>query len=416
MSEIRFQRDNITFSMTFGGRHSDYGFSVQLTFDGGYIIAGSITANLERSDDVWLIKTDTSGIKQWDKTFGGTHRDYGHSVQQTSDGGYIIAGSTKSYGAGEADLWLIKTDEFGIKQWNRTFGGADSDHGSSVQQTSDGGYIIAGVTYSYGAGESAFWLIKTDEFGIEQWNKTFGGADKDSGTSLQQTSDGGFIITGKTNSYGAGRYDVWLIKTDESGKEQWNKTFGGSSHDFGNSVQQTSDGGYIITGSKRVSIDSDVNIWLIKTDESGKEQWNKTFGGSSQDIGNSVQQTSDRGYIIVGQQGGFNYDESYVWLIKTDESGKEQWNKTFGGGEYDEGISVKQTQDGGYIIVGLRTSYIGRSYSIVPSDVWLIKTDWLGDINSTGDLISVNLFKGQNVSSIGIFNYTVYYKLSFFWC
>jgi hypothetical protein len=164
------------------------------------------------SGDVWLIKTDSSGNEVWNKTFGGSGNDYGSSVQQTSDGGYVIAGSTRSYGAGEVDVWLIKTDSSGNEVWNKTFGGSRDDYGNSVGQTSDGGYIIAGETSSYLGGGGGAWLIRTDSSGNEEWNKTFGGSSSDGGSSVQQTSDGGYIFTGAIYSYEAGSYDVWLMK------------------------------------------------------------------------------------------------------------------------------------------------------------------------------------------------------------
>jgi len=315
--------------------------------------------------------------EQWNATFGGTSSDQGNSVQQTSDGGYIIAGRTGSYGAGNEDVWLVKTDSDGIEQWNKTFGGTGTniDKGKSVLQASDGGYVIAGYTSTYGAGNEDVWLVKTDSNGIEQWNKTFGGSTQDRGYSVNQTSDGGYIITGSTSSYSPTMNPyAWLLKTDSNGIEQWNKTFGGpgADGDEGKSVRQTSDGGYIIAGRTRVSIflvGHRYNVWLIKTDSNGIEQWNKVFGvEATEDGGESVQQTSDGGYIIAGYTGSYGAGGSDVWLIKTDSNGIEQWNKTFGGTGGDEGYSVQQTSDGGYIIAG----YTG-SYGAGSSDVWLVK-------------------------------------------
>ena len=206
----------------------------------------------------------TAPEEEWDKTFGGTHRDMASSVQQTADGGYILAGLTGSYGAGDYDFWLVKTDSNGNEQWNRTFGGTDDDMARSVQQTADGGYILAGGTESYGAGDYDFWLVKTDSNGNEQWNRTFGGTDDDMARSVQQTADGGYILAGGTESYGAGDYDFWLVKTDSNGNEQWNRTFGGTDDDMARSVQQTADGGYILAGDTCSYGAGGVDFWLIK--------------------------------------------------------------------------------------------------------------------------------------------------------
>ncbi|TKJ42456.1 hypothetical protein CEE37_01880 [candidate division LCP-89 bacterium B3_LCP] len=221
----------------------------------------------------------------WFQTFGGSNYDYGKSVQQTGDGGYIIGGYTESYGAGSKDVYLVKTHAFGIEQWSQTYGGSSDDGGWSVQQTNDGGYVIAGETNSFGAGGSDVYLIKTDASGIEQWNQTYGGSDYEEGFSVQQTYDGGYIVTGYTLSYGVDYEDVYLVKTNASGIQQWNQTYGTTISDYGRNVQQTSDGGYIIAGWT-LSYDSDV--YLIKTSPSGNYQWSKTFGGEARRIGETV--------------------------------------------------------------------------------------------------------------------------------
>ena len=351
---------------TFGGTSDDYGYSIQQTTDGGYIIAGYTYSYSAGSADVWLIKTNPDGIEEWNRTFGGAEADLldRGSVQQTSDGGYIVTGYTYSYGAGDADVWLIKSEPNGIEEWNRTFGGEHKDWGHSVQQTSESGYIIAGRTDPYAGASADAWLIKTDSNGVEEWNRTFGTEACEYAASVQQTSDGGYIIAGRTSSYDAGVVDAWLIKTDSNGTAKWNRTFGGAYYDYGYSVQQTADGGYIMVGSTNNRQD----IWLIKTDADGIEEWNSIFGGIAMDEGYSVQQTADGGYIVAGYTASYGAGSGDVWLIKTDSNGNEQWNKTFGGAELEKGYSVQQTTDGGYIVAGFTNSY-GAGYA----NAWLIK-------------------------------------------
>jgi hypothetical protein len=353
----------------FDRSRGDKAYAVQQTSDGGYIVAGVTEVGpnpcLEPCpDSIWLIKTDPNGNEEWNKIFDASYWDFAYSVQQTSDGGYILAGQTL-LGAGGGDVWLIKTDSNGAETWNKTFGGTDWDRADSVQQTFDGGYIIAGKTRSFGAGSEDAWLIKTDSDGNEVWNKTFGGSDYDYARSVRQASDGGYIIAGYTESFGAGGGDVWLIKTDPNGNEEWKKTFGDWRADRAECVQQTFDGGYVIAGQTvSFTVEGYYDVWLIKTDPNGNEEWNTVFGGPAFDYGYSVQQTSDGGYILAGR--------GYTNLIKTDSHGKEEWNKAFGGSFH----SVRQASDGGYVATGYIDT--GLYYNIL-----LIKLE--KDIDSDGD-------------------------------
>jgi len=372
---------------TFGGASADVGESVQQTTDGGYIITGLTHSygNGYGYSDVYLLKTDVYGVEQWSQTLGGTNYEAGYSIQQTTDGGYIITGGKGGGNGNSEDVYLIKTDVNGVELWSQTFGGTGEDYCFSVQQTTDGGYVITGDTDSYGNGSYDVYLIKTDVNGVELWSQTFGGPYYDEGKSVQQTTDGGYIITGITGEWGFG--NVYLIKTDGSGIEQWSQTFGASTvNDWGQSVQQTTDGGYIITGGTGgiggASLNSE-DVYLIKTDGSGIEQWSQTFGGTGSGAGGSVQQTTDGGYIITGYTTSFVNGSRDVYLIKTDGSGIEQWSQTFGGTDDDEGKSVQQTTDGGYIITGTTG---GWGFS----NVYLIKTDANGNATSTFNIPALN--------------------------
>ena len=361
------------FVKTFGGSNFDEGRSIQQTTDGGFIIAGTTSSFGNGSSDIWLIKTDAEGNEEWNQTFGGSSSEEGHSVQQTTDGGFIITGTTRSYGNGNADVWLIKTDSEGREEWNRTFGGSDWDGGFFVQQTSDGGFIISGMTLSFGNGGSDVWLVKTDREGKEEWNRTFGESGSDNVSSAQQTVDGGYMITGSSG------LDVWLIKTDSAGKQEWQRVIRKKSFMLeGDSFQITSDGGVILTGYTlaRTGIDGSVDVWLTKTDSEGHVHWCRTFGGSGWDDARSVQPTTDGGYVIVGatRRSFGNGDFDDVYLIKTDSQGYEQWSRTFGGSGWDVGWSGLQTNDGGFILVGHTQTSENDD-----TDVWLIKTDSQGN-------------------------------------
>jgi hypothetical protein len=442
----------------FGGEFNSRANSVQQASDGGYIVTGYMgygakypsgfndTLIMEKTA-AYLLKIDANGNKAWEKSFGGLgmsacsgydniictlNQDnpsgwltetVGHSVQQTSDGGYVIAGmyhsgklhnrtSSTDYGFFEYDkgdeVYLVKTDANGDMRWNKTFGEYYNEVGYDIQQTSDSGYFIVGATNSYGTSPYSTkelgrpapadtYLIKTDSNGNKVWDKIFGGTNIDMAFSGQQTSDGGYIVAGLTASLnGNGVEDVYLLKIDANGNKVWEKAFGRKNRsEVGYSVQQTTDGGYIIVGQTVWAVTgqwfTQSDVYLIKTDANGNEIWEKTFGGNMNDYGYSVQQTSDEGYIISGFTASFGNIGS-TYLIKTDANGNKMWERIFEGGSGIAGIgsflggmtSVRQTSDGGYIINAgnIKTHDIETdtlSYG-TGDDIYLIKTDENGNV------------------------------------
>ena len=374
---------------TFGTVFTDNGYSVQQTSDGGYIIAGAkgTSTTSEGGNDAYLIKTYPDGSEEWSKNYGGSGLDHARSVQQTSDSGYILAGYTYSQGAGQSDVYLIKTYPDGTEKWSRTFGGSSYDEGYSVQQTSDGGYIITGRSLTYGG----LYLVKTYPDGTEEWSKTYINNDIYIGYDVEQTLDGGYIIAG-----GSPFTDnpMYVLKTDSSGNEEWHKFLGGGSDDA-KSVLQIGEDSFIIAGYTSSSGAGGADMYLAKlkldytpvfslwkandgihvNSPSVYVEWERTYGGTEYEGAYDVQQTSDGGYILVGYTRSFGSGKSDVFVVKTDSDGDEIWNKSIGGSDWDDGYSVKQTSDEGYIITGDTESFgYGKdSDSLYDSDVWLIK-------------------------------------------
>jgi len=378
----------VEWSQIFGGTSDDEGWSIKQTLDGGYIAAGFTGSFGNGNYDLWLIKTDSNGNEEWNQTYGGSNNDLGISIEQVSDGGYVVVGYTNSYGNGGFDFWLIKLDSNGNKEWDNTYGGDGDEFVNSFKETLDGGYIIIGKSYSY----AGLLLVKTDSNGNEQWNQIYDLSITSYGESIQLTSDGGYIFVGSSpNPSGVGGHDLRLVKIDINGNEEWNQTYGWDGSEFGESIQQTSDGGYIITGFSN-SYDPACDLWLIKTDSNGNQEWNQMYGGINSEFGKSVKQTSDGGYIITGYTNSFGNGSDDLWLIKTDPSGNEEWNQTYGGYDRDRGYSIEQTFDAGYIICG----YTGETNNFEDqgSNLWLIKIQApppLGDVNQDGQIDIVDV-------------------------
>jgi hypothetical protein len=393
-----------------GGAASDDVRAVRQTMDGGYIVAGGTNSTdgdvmgYHGDWDFWVVKLDAAGGLVWQKCLGGSDYDFAYTVQQTADGGYIVAGESRSSDGdvtknqGWADFWVVKLDAAGGLVWQKALGGAGWDRATAVQQTADGGYVVAGYTYSNSGdvtgnrGSGDFWMVKLDAAGNLVRQKCLGGTSYDEAFAMHLTTDGGYIMVGRTFSNNGdvkgnhGDWDCWVVKVDATGNLVWQKCLGGTGYDEANAVQQTADGGYIVVGetwSKGGDVSGlrgEQDIWVVKLDAAGNLVWQKCLGGSYWDWAYAVQQTTNGGYIVAGftnsNDGDISGNHGYwdFWMVKLDAAGGLVWQKCLGGTAADEAHAVQQTADGGYIVAGRSLSsdgdVAGRHGEL---DYWLVK-------------------------------------------
>ena len=361
---------------SFGGRGADGGNDVLGTSDGGYISVGYTNAYGSGKNDVWIIKTDFNGEKQWSRVYGGKLDDYGWGVTESDDGGYVIAGETFSFGSGQSDIYLLKIDSNGNMKWNTTFGGLAEDVAYSVVNSNDGGFIVAAQTKSYGKGGSDGMIVKFDSKGIKQWNRLFGGKGLDYLKSITVDSLKGYILAGGSRSFNNGDNQGWVLSVNNDGYLRWEKTYGDVGEDGFNMITRTKDGGFVAVGSSASFFSKGMkDVIMIKLDSDGQKLWMNLYGGRENDIGNAVNECKDGGFIIAGETTSYGKGKSDILLIKTDQLGIEKWKTTVGSVGVDIGNSVQELTKGGYIISGTST------ISNLSFDSILIKTDKKGKVS-----------------------------------
>lgn len=394
-----------------GGTGGDLAESIQLTPDGGYIMSGyssssdgDATAN-HGGSDYWIVKFNATGTIAWQKSLGGTASDISKSILLTSDGGYIVCGQTYSNDGDVSgnhnfwDYWVIKLSATGTVEWKKTYGGPGSDFAYSIENTADGGYIMAGSCESNGGdvtgnhGQSDFWIVKVNASGSIQWQKSLGGTNNESASDIQATPDGGYIVAGYSFSINGdvtgnhGNVDSWIVKLSSSGILQWQKSMGGTGWDYADSIRNTNDGGYIVTG-RTASTDGDItanhggnDYWVMKLNATGNIQWQKTYGGSGEDIGHQIDHTADGGYVITGYSNSAdgdvtgNHGDYDYWIIKLDATGNLQWQKSVGGAGLDRANALAIDSNGDYMVAGRTSSNDGdvSGNHGGTGDCWVVK-------------------------------------------
>ena len=432
----------IQWQNTIGGTGYDAVTALKKTSDGGYILGGWSDSNISSdksengygSDDYWIIKTDENGNIQWENTIGGNSGDRLRCVEQTADGGVIVAGYSNSgisgdkteLSLGSLDYWIVKTDLLGNIQWQKTIGGTQVDQLMTMCLTTDGGYIFGGWSNSDSSGNKTvdskggydYWIVKTDSIGNVQWEKTIGGSSDDNLQSIKKTTDGGYIlggysesnISGDKSENSIGGSDYWIVKIDSLGMVQWQKTLGGTLFEFFSSAHQTSDGGYILggnsmsglSGSKTEPTLGGNDYWIVKIDSIGNILWQNTIGGDLDDYLLEIEETFDEGFIIGGySRSGISGDKTEIciggndfWIVKINSMGQLLWQNTIGGILRDNLYVLTLTSDGGCVAGGASESVISGDKTENCKgnfDYWILKTigypnlitgELFGDINN----------------------------------
>ena len=371
-----FMNAQIKFRKVIGNTGYDYGVSAQQTIDSGYVVLGSTSSFGAGSTDIYMVKTDSMGIPYWHQAFGGINIDRGTCVKQTADSGYVILGYTNSYGAGGYDVYLIKLDKLFNTTWAKTYGGTNWDFGNCVEQTLDGGYIICGETFSFGNGDEDYYIIKTNANGDTTWTKTYGGIEQDIAKSIIETSDGNFLVTGTSKSLGDVNGDFFTLKLNTSGDSLWSNKFGGTSADYGYDVVESIFGGYLLVGETASfgTGGGTTDGVLVKLSALGIVDSIKTLGAALNDNFQSVTEDSDGKVAMAGTtysygDPGGNGDFIFYTL-------KSDWDyyglTTFGTMQRDNGFSVETTNDNAFIICGTT-----NGFNMGIDDIYLIKTDTL---------------------------------------
>lgn len=334
------------------------GSSIQPTPDNGFMIVGHVMRNHIDSRDVWILKIDADGNRQWSRTLGGNQDDICYNVIHTSDDAYMLVGYTASSGAGGYDGMVIKINDQGEPFWTNTYGSAGDDYLFDIVETPDNGYVMIGQTNSLGAGEDDIWLVKVDEEAQVLWQKTFGGQGEDFGSRVSLTEDGGLIICGtfdqrvdEHNQLISG--DILIIKLDSEGRESWSRTYGGAVAETGDGIIQTLDGAYIIVGSTYSFGAGGQDIWLLKISAEGDSLWSATFGTDRDEFPLDLELTKDSGFIIDASVYDGNDLEADVLIIKADSLGHQQWSRLFERRGQDYSENIRQLGDLGYALVGM---------------------------------------------------------------
>jgi hypothetical protein len=339
------------FLQLFGGPGTEVGNAVRELSDGGFIVVGYTSSRGAGEEDVFLLRTDAAGDTLWTRTFGGPGNDFGWDVLATDDGGYVIVGFTNSFGAGGDDVLIIGTGPAGEQRWMRTYGGPGDELAWAFHATADGGFVIAAQTTSYGAGERDAYILRIDASGDTLWTRTLGGPGVDRIFATSPTVDGGSIFAGITSNQSAGELDATLIRIAGSGDVVWARSYGGERNDIGHGVTTARDGGFLLVGYTNSYGSGQNDIYLVRTDAEGGVVWTQLIGDAGDDRAMMAAPLTGGGFAIAGYaSGGDEYWSAKLTAVN--DAGELLWSDSFGSPGTDRGVMLQQTSQGAFIFTG----------------------------------------------------------------
>ena len=368
---------SIKWAKAFGGSAYDDAWAVEVAPNGDIVVVGYTESFGDSNGDVWILRLDENGNIKWQKAYGGSDWDVARGVAIAQNGDIIVVGRTYSFGNGSSDAWVLRLDENGNIKWQKTYGGGSIDGAWAVTVADNGDIIVVGFTQSFGAGSSDVWVLRLDENGNVIWQKAYGGVHQDEAYGVTIAPNGDIIVVGWVGGLGAGSWDAWVLRLDANGNVKWQKAFGESDDDEAWAVTVADNGDIIVVGYTRSFGAGSYDVWVLRLDENGNVKWQKAYGGSDWDGVWDVKTVSNGDIVIAGYTNSFGAGDYDIWILRLDENGNIKWQKAYGGIGDDEATGLAIADNGDIIVVGFTNSFGAGDY-----DIFVLRLDGNGDTNA----------------------------------
>ena len=369
-----------TWERTFGGHGAEKAYATTEMADGGFVVAGHTLSRGRLRYDAMVVRFDRTGRILWQRIFGGRDTEQIYGIVALKDGGVAVAGHTRSSGAGESDIWVVRLDTGGKIVWQRTFGGTANDRARSIAAAPDGGLIVAGFTRSRGAGDGDAWILRLDRDGKLIWDSVYGKKGDDGAFNIIPLPGGGFAVAGYSQGLGEDAYEFWVLWVDDGGWVKWERRFRRGMFAAATALTPASNGGLYVVGMSHETSKERPNVWVLHLDRYGAFVWQKQIGGPKTDGGWGVAATADGGFVVLAATASRGAGSTDAWLMRFDRSGKLLWERLYGQALWDRPTALLVTRDGGLLVTGYTTSK-GNGQE----DFWLLRLDDRGRLHPASE-------------------------------